>query len=262
MKSLVVLSDLHVGSNFAVMPRKTFCSEGDRWVTPNTLQEDLIGLYEGLVEEWKAPDILVLNGDLMDGKGQKNFGNTVWSGNFDDQIEACETLVDMWGAKKIYVVRGSEYHMSRQGDPAEEALAKRVGAEPIGSTLSAYELFLKVEGVTFHFAHHLASTRVFQYRATALAREIAMGLLNASHKHKTDVVVRSHVHYAWETGSPNHLGFTTPAWQVQTPYMSKLSPSGAIPDIGGLRFTVDGDGFDWQWRLFKARKPELITVMA
>ncbi|MDO8659505.1 MAG: hypothetical protein Q7K54_02790 [Candidatus Parcubacteria bacterium] len=259
MKNAVFLSDTHVGSDFALMPLEVELFDGGQKITASPIQQELFKSYEKLTDEWKNPDILVLNGDIIDGKSKKDFGANVWSTSYNDQINAAIELIDMFKAKKIYVIRGTEYHVSVEGEPAEEILGERLHAVKHRNNYSVYKRYLKIEDVVFQVAHAIGSTKVFMYRATSITREIAMALLNASHEYKADVIVRGHAHYAWESGSPGHMGFILPGWQLQTPFMVRMSPAGAIPDIGALRFEVDGYNFNWEWKTYKldAERPDL-----
>ena len=265
MTTIVTISDLQTGSNLGIGPEQMDIKEGDRSIRPNKAQAALLKAYNAVVKAWGRPDILVANGDLVEGQQPRNRGVEVWSTNLHDQVDAAAKLLTRWHAKRLYVVRGTPYHVMLDGVPVEEQLAKDVGAIPIDGHHSVYELFLDVHGCTFHFAHHIESTKVMMYRATAITRELALAMLNASHKYPVNVLVRSHVQYYWHTQSSGHDGFITPGWQLQTPYMMKLSPSGMVPDIGALRFRVDADGtfhFDaaQDLMIFPTPKPTLVRV--
>ncbi|MDO8610811.1 MAG: hypothetical protein Q7R95_09780 [bacterium] len=261
MKKMVFLSDTHVGSKYGIMPEEYNIFGENQIVKASIIQRELLKKYESVVDDWKKPDILVLNGDIIDGKAKKDYSSSVWTNSFYDQVGAAVELIKMFKAKKIYVIRGTEYHVSIEGEPAEELLGERLNAVKSKGCYSLMKRYItpKDTSVSFQVSHSIGTTRSFMYRATAITREIAMMMLNASHEHKADVIIRGHAHYAWCSGSPGHMGFILPGWQLQTPFMCKISASGAIPDIGALRFEVEKDNFNYEWKTFKCsgEKPEM-----
>jgi hypothetical protein len=269
-KRIVVVSDMHVGSKYAVSPPVVTISESPSFSETTTQKATSIRLQ--LFEKWKevtqkyqAPDVLVINGEPIEGTNYKH-PSEVWSVNLFDQINAAKQLVQMFNAKKIYVTRGSDYHALVNDQHFEDYFAQLIGAEKIGSKYTQEVLNLSINGRLFNFAHHLPSTLVFQYRSTALARELAMLKLNASHFFPkgldADVVVRSHVHYFWVIQTTSHIGMITPCWKLEDWYMRRKG-AGATSDIGAVQFTVSADGvIDWDASIFKidSAKPPIVRV--
>ena len=136
-----------------------------------------------------------------------------------------------------------------------------MGAEKVDGKFVTPELFLSVDEVVFNFAHHISSSiSGWNYRSTAIAKEMMLGQLNASHKYPFDVLVRSHIHYFWSVESAGKLGVITPAWQLQTPFMLRKGTMGTIPDIGAVRFVVNGTDYHLEKHLYKlaeARPPRV-----
>lgn len=253
MKTIVFISDMQVGHRVAVAPphAKITGYQSETEIELTDQQKALYAAWSQVARKWGNSDILVLNGEPIEGQQRKNMGVEVWSTNILDQMDAAETLVKMFHPRYIYATRGSDYHVTIQGVPIEEEFGRRVGAKKVDGTRAPYELFLDVEGVTFNIAHHVGSTRVWMYRSTSITREMALMQLNASHKWPADVFIRSHVHYYWYVGSTSHLALITPCWKLQDWFMHKLSSAGTVPDIGAVRFKVDNGKFDWDAMLFK-----------
>ena len=205
----------------------------------------------------------MVNGEPIDGQGVKSRGVEQWTTNYLDQIDAAVQLVKMFKAKKVFVTQGSGYHIEQGGVSVEEIFGQRVGAEKVDGRFVTPELFLTVEGITFNLAHHItSSTSGWNYRSTAIAKELMLGQLNVSHKFPFDIMVRSHIHYFWAVESAGKLGVITPAWQLQTAFMQKKGTMGSIPDIGASRFIVDGSNYHLEKRLFKLNeaKPSKVVV--
>lgn len=251
MKTLVILSDIHTGHRLAISPLTFEDSEGGVY-RANKVQKALFQAWSETAEAWKNPDILVVNGEPIDGQQPHDKGVEAWTTNYLDQIDASVELVKMFGAKKVYVTRGSNYHVEQGGVSIEEIFGQRIGAEKVEGRFVSPELFLDVEGVTFNFAHHIAgSVSGWMYRSTPPAKEMMLAQLNESHKWPFDVLVRSHNHYYWYVGSASKLALLTPCWQLQTWFVLRKTSAGSIPDIGAIRFEVTGNEYDWDAKLYK-----------
>jgi hypothetical protein len=262
--NLVVVSDIHAGSNSALcVPDMKLAGGGTYQYTD--AQKALYDAWSGLCKEWAAPDILIVNGDAIEGQARKESGVPCWSTNLSDQLNCAKKLVKMWHAKKIYIIDGTGYHVDAAGTPLENMLAKNLEAEKIGpgTSISHDELFLNVGGFTFHFSHHI-QVGTGWYRTTPIARELVFALLNESHKYKVDVIVRSHVHSFCGVEFTRQKGFTTPCWQLQTRYMKKKSALGMVPDIGAIRFRIYPGEIRTDKRFYKASefKPKLFKYEA
>ncbi len=262
MKTVLVLSDIHVGHRLAVCPL-VFTDSNDATYTANKVQRALHRAWIETVKAWKNPDILVINGEPIDGQQPKDKGVEAWTTNYLDQIDASVGLVKMFGAKKTYVTRGSNYHVEQGGVSIEEIFGQRIGAEKVDGRFVSNELFLDVEGVTFSFAHHISgSVSGWMYRSTPPAKEMMLAQLNQSHKWPFDVLVRSHNHYYWYVGSSSKLALLTPCWQLQTWFVQRKTSAGSIPDIGSVRFAVDGNAYDWDSKLYNLREAKPPRVKA
>lgn len=259
--TLVCIGDLHVGSENAICPCPFKRMDGSTH-DGNRQQKALYAAYEGLTKEWAKPDILVVNGDAIEGRARKESGVPCWTVNLTDQLRAAAELVKMWGAGVILVLDGTGYHVDADGcGSLENQLARDVGAKKIGrgEAYSANEVFYKVGGLTFHFAHHLAFGSGW-FLTTPLAKEMVLAKLNASHKHKSDVEVRSHCHYFAGVEFTGQKAYLLPCWQLQTRYAFRKS-AWLVPDIGAVRFKVSNGQLTTEKRFFRPdeTRPRLHT---
>lgn len=261
-KTILVLSDCHVGHRLAICPPQFIDSDGGTY-RANRVQKALFEAWWEVVKAWGKPDILVINGEPIDGQQPKDKGVEAWTTNYLDQIKASVQLVKMFGAKKTYVTRGSNYHVSVDGLSVEEIFGERVGAEKVDGNFVSPELFLTVEGVRFNYAHHISgSLSGWVYRHTPSSKEVMLVKLNEGEKHPVDVVVRSHVHYFSGVFGPSYMSITTPCWQLQNWYAMRRTSGGSIPHIGAVRFLVGDGNYSLEKKIFhmKAWKPPMIIV--
>jgi hypothetical protein len=247
-KTLVVVSDPHVGSLSAVAPKQFKRQTGGR-LGLNRVQDGLRENWDDMVSRWKNPDILVVCGDAIEGKARKDSGVPTWTTNFIEQLDGAKALLDQFNAKKVYVIIGTGYHVDSDGVALEEMLAQRMKAEKIpqdGEALADQELFIQVHSTIFHFAHHISVASGW-WRTTPIARELVFALLSEHHKlpkgKKVDVFCRGHCHYFCGVEFSRQHGYILPCWQVQTRYLYKKSAFGTLPSIGALRFRIGPDGW-------------------
>jgi hypothetical protein len=238
--SVVVVSDLHCGSEIAVCPPKFECESGSVHKA-NSVQEELYECWDKVVRDWKSPDVLVCNGDAIEGQARKDSGVPCWSNNLNDQINCAAALLRMFNARRRFIIDGTGYHVDSSGRSLEHWVGGEIGAEKMGNSYSANELLLGVHGLNLHFAHHIQIGTGW-YRPTPLSRELVYALLNETSKMptgcKADILVRSHVHFFVHLEFGRQHGIITPCWQWQTRYMAKKSAFGMVPEIGAVRIVI------------------------
>jgi hypothetical protein len=217
----------------------------DKQISLNKTQKQLWNAWKEMVKKFAEPDILVINGEPIQG-GDAPLEN--WTNNIIDQVEGAKLLIDMIKPKKIYLTRGSKWHVTlgrNQQMNAEEYFGKIVGAEKIDGRRAPINLWLKVDGEIFNFAHRIGVTRVPHYRSTAITRELFVTYVNQKHLWNARVIVRSHVHYFWHVESESHDGFITPAWQLKTEFSEEFMGNGGVASLGAIRPRVINGVFRW-----------------
>ena len=253
--TMVVIADTHCGSRAAICMPDNAQKDGGSY-RAGSAQRALYEAWAGLAGEWHKPDILLHVGDAIEGQARKESGVGCWSTGLDDQLKCAALLIKEFDAKKKYIIEGTGYHVDAGGKSLEHWLGEMIGAEKIGSGNSMHaadELLLKVGKLLFHASHHI-SVGSGWYKTTPIAKEMVMGLLNASSKlpkgENVDVFLRAHVHTFCGVEFDRQRGFLVPCWQLQTKYMRKKSAFGMMPTIGALRFVVKGDVLTVQKRKF------------
>jgi len=243
MTKILVLSDLHVGSLYALSPK------------PETPEQRYI------LKEWLEmcarvrPEYLIINGDIIEGTQRAEEGKSLQLSDVDKQIDAAVELVNRINYGKLLVTYGTRYHTD------ENLNGDQVFAKVIGANAHNYELSFKPAGVDsiLHFSHHVSvSFSSWQYRTTPIAKELVAALLNEKELYKYDGIIRSHAHYFVQV-SFSAFGIITPCWQGRTPYMISKGLS-LIPKLGYV--ILESEEGKWRVRAntFNIKRPELVVI--
>lgn len=193
------MSDLHIGSAFALLPPKFKGSTGSV-LNLNTAQEYLYENYKQILERVRQLtggrlDVLGVVGDSIDGVNWKKEGaficemDPMYQGKA--ALELLEPFADM--ANSVYVWQGSGYHVGRNSE-TEKWIAEQLGAvpDPVGRPVWDWNPSLDVEGVILDVAHHRSVTII--NRSMALEREIRFAYQVADLKAVPHLILRAHDH--------------------------------------------------------------------
>ena len=246
-KSLVVFSDLHVGSRHSVCSEEPTIDGGGSY-RPSPNQKKLLQAWEYCIDEITTkPNALIINGEPIDGDNRRDLGEPCWSPNLHDQMEDADRLIKKIKYDKLYLTRGSGYHVTKDATNFEKIFAKYVGAESYKSVLgnqtkTDYEATFNVFGKHIHFTHHVGYGNWWLYRTTPIAREmVKMHFAHQDNGFHTDVIIRSHVHYYVEVRFPHTIGLTTPAWKFPDGFMYRQGVP-ELPTIGNIEIIVESNG--------------------
>ncbi len=247
----VLISDLHVGSRVGLSHPDYGPSKGGCQHIRDLLWKHWKECSGGA---WHKPDFLVVNGEATDGQGRRSGGSEQWTTDIQEQVTCAVELVKMWDAKKVYVIRGSGYHVEvgQTGMCADELFAKEIGATKAGQrSCSAMDMTSTVGGVTFHFAHIVGFSQNFAYRGTPLNVELLHAALHGEiddngTKRKVQILVRGHAHYYWHSESATSHAFILPCWQGKTMFMRRRKSLAVNPHIGFVGVTVKDGEFSYE----------------
>jgi len=241
MTAIGIIADTHIGSAFGPWPPKMQLSTGGRYQL-NKGQRYINKHWYTIAETMPHLDILILNGDIIDGQQPKDMGRYVCEADPQFQARAALELLRPYLAKsgKVYATEGTEYH---EGEAATwaEWLAREVGAIPRDSHFAWDWLLLDAAGLHLDIAHR--QSFFLRYRATGLEREMQFSAMMES---TADVIVRSHTHHyillQMPCDSKMQTAISTPAWQLQTHYArTSISPSRLLnPILGMVVVNMDG----------------------
>jgi len=243
-KYILALADAHCGHLVGLTPPRWQLKTIARTKTKRNkyykVQKSLWKAFDNIVQSLPMLDGLIINGDMIDGKGQKSGGAELITSLMQEQADmACDvidhiTLNKCRKGYKIFGTFGTPYHTSPFGDQWENYIASKCQFDSIG----AHE-WIDVEGVIFDFKHHLGSSSVPHGRHTAAAKA---GLWNdlwaiEGMQPKANIILRSHVHYFSYCGNRRRLCMTLPALQGMGSRFGALRCEGLV-DFGMVLFEI------------------------
>ena len=251
MKRVVVISDLHCGHVVGLTPPShDIRRESESGQLVDSMRRRYWKFYADTIDALKPIDVMIVNGDAIDGKGAKSGGTELIAPDREDQVAMAVDAILYAKASKVFMSYGTGYHTGDQDD-WEIGVARDVKAEKIGS-----HDWLDVSGVIFDYKHHAGSSQTPYGRHTAIAKEHTWNILWNEHGEypKSDIIIRSHVHYYGFAGGVSWCGFTTPALQGYGSKFGSRRMSGTV-DFGLLSFDVEGkEQWTWKAHILKQRK--------
>ncbi len=254
-KTLVVISDSHCGSIYGLTPPPWFQRQSPHHYS---LQKEAWEAYREITNKWKKPDILLVNGDCIEGRQEKQGGAELLTNDRNVQVDMAVKAIKCWDARKILMVYGTKYHVGDQAEDFEFNIAKELKAEIEG------RLFFEVEGMTIDARHKVSTSMIPHGRATGLLREVMWDLIREAEGEwpKVDIVIRSHSHYHLWIEQPKKIAFTTPALQLARGRFGSRELSGST-HWGAIRLTIHrGQIINKEvnlWNLI-ANRPKVIKI--
>lgn len=249
MKRIAIISDSHSGHKFGLCPPDWQSGKFRK------LQKQLWDWFARTAADCGAVDVLVCNGDMIDGNGEKSGGTELITTDRLEQAEMAAQAIRCFDAKRTFVVAGTGYH-SGTAEEFERPVADAVGGSYVG------EAFFRAEGVNVHCRHHIGTAQMPQSKGTALLRAQLMDALAASvgpGGDRADVIVRSHAHSFLAVANDFGLAFVTDGLQLRSRYGRRLD---GWSDVGLLVLDVDGEDVSWTRHRFNpptlARAAEVI----
>jgi hypothetical protein len=221
------------------------------------VQKELWNWYKSEIRNLQPIDILICNGDAIDGPGQKCGGLDLAHNSIDVKVEiASHTILEARAIRSI-IMAGTDYHTGSISD-AEKAIADRVGGEFLE------EGFFDINGVLIDVRHFFGGGRALATTPSALKRMINEDLIKVMRDDKrgtAEIYLRAHIHKYEDV--PGFIGeqraFTSPALQARGSRFGIRKCSG-IYDIGFLSFNIIGKG-NWTWKKHMFQ-PEAAVVVA
>jgi hypothetical protein len=256
---LLVVSDLHCGSEVGLMPPDTTVRTGNKIsFGGNVHQEWLWACWTDLQAQFaricgKDKYALLLNGDLTEGIHHKSIESLTQS--IEDHANMAIEAVGGLAAKahKTFVTLGTEVHTGL----IEHYIAKKIGAE--GKGAKAKWLF-RMAGCLVDATHHIGVTSRAYLEATSLSITMGNARLNSMRcgQEPARIYLRGHRHTGgWFSDGQGMIGVTG-GWQFLTRYGRKVVPDaiprpsamvldwrrkrdGELPEVTEIVFTPDQD---------------------
>jgi hypothetical protein len=237
---VVVIADMHCGHRAGLTPRSYHRPHSqDKF---HKLQVELWKLYEKKINALKPIDILIVNADCIDGRGERSGSRELITTDRREQVKMAVEAIELVESKHIVMTYGTGFHVGRNED-WEDDIADAVKADKIGG-----HEFIDVNGLLFDIKHKVGSSTIPHGRFTAIAREKLWNVMwtEKQNQESSDVIVRSHVHYFGHCGDGNWLGITTPALQGMGSIYGTRECSGVV-DWGFVWFDIwDRENYAWK----------------
>lgn len=249
-KRHVIVSDLHCGHMVGLTPPQWQSQAGEL----SRIQGEMWAWYTRTLESLQPINILSCNGDAIDGKGTRSGGVELLTSDRLAQADMATECLKQANAKKVVMTYGTPYHVGTEGEDFERIIADRLDAD-----ISGHQWF-DVNGVVFDLKHKVGSSGVPHGRHTAIARERLWNVLWSMRDYapRSDIVIRSHVHYHAFSGDTEHLALTTPALQGPGSHYGVRQCSGIV-DFGLVVFDITSKG-EYTWKALtmpvRAGRPE------
>jgi hypothetical protein len=249
-KRVVIISDLHCGHRVGLTPPGK-----ESQISGSSYQRISKKYYNTQVALWKAYtdmvkrigkiDILIVNGDAIDGRGEKSGSTELIAVDRNVQVEMAAECINYVNADTVLMTRGTAYHVGGQ-ESFEDNLAEKVNAKKIED-----HAWYDINGVVFDVKHFIGSSAIPHGRSTAIKKSQMWNLIwnerNEQPRGKPGkiIVIRSHAHYFDYSGNADYLAIVTPALQGMGSKFGAQICEGTV-DFGLIYFDIQGNG-DWSW---------------
>lgn len=260
MKTIAVISDTHCGSSYGLTPPMFYETKMSKRLR---YQREAWEAYREISRRWYQPDILIVNGDLIEGTQSKQGGAELITPDRLVQCNMAVKCIEEWDAKRVFITYGTKYHTGEQAEDFEYGIAEILKTKGIPTTIEG-RLYLNVEGVIFDIRHKVGTSSIPHGRATALMKEMMWDLIDEAKETgpKVHVVIRSHAHYHIWVEDTDKTMFITPGLQLKRGRYGSRECQGEI-HWGAIRLTVDKGQITNKeksiWKL-AANRPRVFSV--
>jgi hypothetical protein len=243
MKRMVVVSDFHSGHDYGLTSPAWWRPEEGRNAKIGKFQRELWKFYTEAIDSLRPINLLLVNGDCLEGKGESSGGVELITPDRHDQVRMAADAIEYADAECVRILYGTRRHVGKDED-FESVLADSLKGKDVKVQGHA---FLEVNGCGVDIKHKLGGSPIPHGRMTAIARARLWNLVwNSEHERqpKADILIRSHVHYFGYAGGESWLGVTTPALTYNSSF--GVRECEGLVDVGLLVFDFDEEG-NYTW---------------
>ena len=254
MTRVMFIADLHCGHMSGLTPPEWDSKPGAGWPAKKISfydhRREIWDIYEETIFRVK-PDVVIVPGDAIDGKGQKSGGTEQLTADRNEQCWMAVAALKRVNAKRYVMSYGTSYHVGFQED-WEDQVAKGLSEASIGGEDNAM-----VHGKVINYRHYLGGSSVPHGRATPLNKEVVWNKLWSLRGEypAADVIARAHNHYYVAVDTADTLAFSLPA---ACGYGSKFGTricSGTV-DFGFVWMDIEkGRDIAWDKRIHRFVSP-------
>ena len=206
-KRMVVLSDLHAGHEYGLCGPNAY----RRAVESRTgqFEASLWEFYAQAIDALRPVDIVLVNGDALEGKGESSGGVELLTTDRHDQAEIAAEAIRYVDAAKVRMMYGTRRHVGKEEDFERVILDK---LKPVNIDIGGHGFFL-VNGRVVDVKHKVGSSSIPHGRMTPLAKAALWNKVWAAEgrQPKGEIFIRSHIHYHAYCGGIGWVSMSTPA---------------------------------------------------
>ena len=210
-KRILVISDLHCGHHKGLTPPDWHWATSDNPYQQSVyeFQKWAWGRYISMMDTYGPFDILFVNGDAIDGKGDRSGGTELLTADREEQADIATACIKATNIGKVVMTYGTPYHTGNWED-WENIVAHRAKAaiKP--------HAYIEVNGVVISLKHKIGNSSVPHGKATALLKQQVWNdaWCREYQEHpRAQIFIRSHVHWYMCIDQGQTLSFVTPALQ-------------------------------------------------
>lgn len=257
-KKVLTIGDLHCGSMSGLTHPNWIINKG-RNAFYAGLQKEMWDNYVEMCNDFGKVDVLVVNGDVIDGKGTRSGSTELITADMLEQADMAVAALSEIDANKIFFTYGTPYHTaSPNGEDFDKVISDKMGCEIFD------ELDISVEGLVFNIKHKVGTSSSPYNRAMPVGKHRLWDALESlrTESKPADIYIRSHVHYFSFCGESKWTAFTLPALQSSDTKFGARQCTG-LTDWGMCLFHVeDGALAGWDCRLYdlSSHKKKIIKV--
>jgi len=240
IETVGIVADFHCGNKCGLLP-------------PSYWNEHTPEAIKWLWKQWcelqalwpKRLDLLIINGDPIDGKQHRSAGTGLVDNDLSGQvriaIECLEPLVTRAG--KTIRMCGTAYHETFDGPLA--ALDEHFGIQRPSTMQKEIVRDIELEDGAILNIKHQPEGEGCLYRGTNMDRELLWATITETCKKlpKATHIVRSHLHSDGYMRGFGKEFVSTPCFCLQAPYALHKRRYRWVPDIGGVLMRSDKCGY-------------------
>lgn len=216
IKRVVFMADLHCGHRIGLTPPrhqpKVSADAPPHMKKLAAEREAMWAWYASKITALSPIDILICNGDALEGKGLRSGGTELITADRIEQAQIAADVINYAKARSVYATFGTPYHVG-----ADEDLELLTYDHVENFKKLESEGHYDVRGLQIACKHYIGNTSSPASRGTALANSQVKQMLWAIRDQQplANLIVRSHIHRAFAIQDPalNFMALTTPALQ-------------------------------------------------
>jgi hypothetical protein len=271
---VVVVADLHVNSKVALCPPEVKCAGGGTYIPSRQVQwiweECWLDVWREVEKRKRKDKVPVLGLFLGDDVDLNQHTHSELIETNDEEIVAMGELALQPARKvcdRLILLRGTEAHVGQLGK-LEEALARRVKADPSPSGTASWWHWLGEPGGVLIDASHHAQTHghMPHTRDAAASRQALITWMEYtdSEEKPPQIVVRGHSHFVghgFKSGGNHEVEcWFLPSWQLTTAFGHRRGSGRKVEPIRALLLQCQEGRYTHEWLMYRA-KPAPIWKM-